>query len=72
MKARLARPRGQLSIQGFQSFTEPTYDAYMGTTDASPDTIHHIRFTSGEAKFIANFTIDQEGKVFQIGIQRAP
>lgn len=72
LKSRLARPRGQLSLQSYGIFQEATYDAYMGSESDAPDTIVRIRVKAAQdQRIIAHFTLDSDGKVFQISLSRA-
>lgn len=68
MRARLARPRGQMTLQNFSTLASAEYDAFMGSEKMEPDTIIRIRVIHGERKSIAHFTVDAEGKVYGVSL----
>lgn len=72
MRARLSRPRGQMTLQSLSAYANAEYDAYMGSEKADPDTIHRIRVKLADRKMIANFTVDSNGKLYSVSMSPAP
>ena len=71
MKARLKRPRGQLSLGSFAPLKDAKYEAYFGSEPQSPDTIVRIKVKTEAQAFLAIFTLDSDGKIFSVSLARA-
>lgn len=72
MSERLERPRGQISMGGYASLKDAKLDAYLGEEKSGPDTAVRLRLQVGENFYTALYTLDKEGKVYQLSVAAAP
>jgi len=67
LAARLATPRGQMSLPQYAPFTQIESFVYLQTEPSDPDRILRYRVHVQNKSFVVAFTITQENRIYTVG-----